>query len=860
MQPCSNLAFALSALAIAIKLAPAAMAATPPPLAIPAVAVKAGASALQVRWESGAREARFVITNPDSKPLPPAGWAIYFNSMAGIETGALDGGLALEQVGGALYRLRPGAGFPGVAPGQALTVAYRHTDVLNRISKAPTGPYLVFDDASATGLAIGDYQAGMPGAVPGAAPTPQAIYQRNALADDLPAGALPPIFPTPRSLAPHGGQLRVAAMPRVTAPSSLINEAALAHAIFRRHFSANAGGAAAANVANANANAASAASAASGPPLRLELRPIAGPSSPEAYELRVDPVAGIAIAGNTAAGVAMGLQSLRDLLPVEASAAFDLPALAVSDAPRFPHRGLLLDVSRNFQRKETVFRLLDQMARYKLNTLHFHLTDDEGWRIEIAGIPELTAIGARRGHESGPVATRLEPAYGSGSGVDDPHGGGYYTRADYIEILRYAAARHIDVIPEIEMPGHARAAVKAMEARHRRLEKSRPAEARRYLLSDADDRSVYKSPQLYTDHVMNPGLESTFTFIERVVAEVAALHKRAGVPLKTMHVGGDELPDGAWEKSPRAAALMKRRNIDSTAGLWDYFYDRVATILRKRGLGASGWEEMGARKVMAGGKAKLIPNPVFSRRGFQLYVWNNTEGAEDLAYRLANGGYDVVLAPVTNLYFDMAHNASAEEPGVDWNGPVELDRVYDFIPYDYLRNADIDPARKLGKEGLGDDGRRRIRGLEGTLFTETVRDPALIDYLTMPRMLALAERAWAADPAWATEPDGAKAKVLHRAAWSGFVNALGKRVLPRLDLEDGGVRYRIAPPGLMIEGGRVMANHQLPGLALRYTTDGSDPTMASALVSGPISEHGAIAVAAFDRNGRRGWVSRIDHP
>jgi hexosaminidase len=185
----------------------------------------------------------------------------------------------------------------------------------------------------------------------------------------------------------------------------------------------------------------------------------------------------------------------------------------------------------------------------------------------------------------------------------------------------------------------------------------------------------------------------------------------------------------------------------------------------------------------------------------------------------------------------MAHNQNPEEIGVYWAAYTDLDAVYDYVP----------PTE------------RHIRGLESTLFTETVREPADIDYLVMPRLLAMAERAWAAEPAWATEPDRAKADALHRAAWSGFVNVLGRRVLPRLDHEAEPVAYRIAPPGLVREGGKVYANHVLPGLAMRYTSDGSEPHAGSREVQGAISEPGLIQVAAFDRNGRRGGVSRIDN-
>jgi hexosaminidase len=301
---------------------------------------------------------------------------------------------------------------------------------------------------------------------------------------------------------------------------------------------------------------------------------------------------------------------------------------------------------------------------------------------------------------------------------------------------------------------------------------------------------------------------------------------------------------------------MRKEKLESTADLWDYFYDRVDGILRKHGVSTSGWEELAARKTRLAGRNKLIPNPRFTQRGFTAWVWNNTRGAEDLANRLANGGYDIVLAPVSAMYLDMAANPNPDEPGVNWNDYVELDTVYDFVPFDMLKNAG--EAARIGKDGLTDYGKRHVRGLEATLFTETVRDTGRVDYLVMPRLIALAERAWAADPAWALEADPARAEAQHRKAWSGFANALGQRVLPRLDLEQAGVAYRIAPPGLMADGDRVLVNHVLPGILLRYTSDGSDPTAASKPVTGPITEKGVIKVAAFDRKGRPGLVATID--
>jgi hexosaminidase len=371
---------------------------------------------------------------------------------------------------------------------------------------------------------------------------------------------------------------------------------------------------------------------------------------------------------------------------------------------------------------------------------------------------------------------------------------------------------------------------------------------------------VYRSAQLYTDHVINPGMASTYAFIDHVVGQLVALHRQAGVPLRRLHVGGDELPNGAWEKSPASAALMKQQGLAGMAELWDHFYTRVDTILRRHGLAGAGWEELGARKVKLRGQDKLIPNPRFVDRDFHLYVWNDTEGAEDLAYRLANAGYKAVLAPATHLYFDMAHNQNPEEWGVNWASLVDLDKVFDFIPFDFVRKGPLDATPLPGRDGLTDFGQRHILGLEATLFTETMRETSQIDHLLMPRLLAMAERAWVADPAWAREANPAKAQVLHDADWSVFVQQLGQRVLPRLALDRPDVLFRIPPPGLKQVDGQVHVNHQLPGLTLRFTLDDSEPNATSTVLAAtPLGDKKIIRVAAFDARGRSGPSVRIDN-
>ncbi len=446
--------------------------------------VARASSSLQLRWgidtvqgaDADATQAILTITSSGTEPLAGQGWALYFTCLSGMQTGALADHVLVDQVVGSLYRLRPAAGFVELAPGQSRELHITHPDQDVNQAKAPQGPYLVFDSNPGVARPV-DYSIDMRTEIRGAVNAEQ-IYERNARIVAVDPAALPPVFPSPRQYARGSGVLHWNAMPGFEAAADLQGERASVTALLRPY------------LADARPG-----DAAIEPPVRLQIAALAGQDSPEAYELRVDAHEGLRLTAASHAGMARALASLRQLLPLQAQPAqgLEIPALDISDAPRFAFRGLMLDVARNFQTKATVLQLLELMARNKLNVFHFHLTDDEGWRLEIPGMPELTAIGARRGHVSGSLRDRLPPAYGSGADVADASGSGYYRRADYIEILKYAAARHIEVIPEIEMPGHARAAVVAMAAGQLRLD-------------DPADHSVYRSAQEYHDNVMNPAL------------------------------------------------------------------------------------------------------------------------------------------------------------------------------------------------------------------------------------------------------------------------------------------------------------------------------------------------------------------
>ena len=544
----------------------------------------------------------------------------------------------------------------------------------------------------------------------------------------------------------------------------------------------------------------------------------------------------------------------------------EIPCVEVKDEPRFAYRAFMLDVARNFQPKSEIFRVLDVMALYKLNVFHMHLTDDEGWRIQIPALPELTEVGAVRGHTLD-SKYHLPPSHGSGGETINKTGTGYYTRADFIEILKYASKLHIMVEPEIEAPGHARAAVKAMNARYNRLmAEGKKDEAEHYLLYDPNDKSTYSTAQYWTDNVIDVALPSTYKFVSTVLNELVSMYKDAGVPFTTVNFGGDEVPAHVWEQSPAYLALKATHpEIKSTADLWYYFYGRVNQLVKAQGLSLAGWEEMALRKTQIDGNTFYVPNPDFMPEHLQAEVWNNTLGGgnEDLAYKLANGGYKTVLTCVTNLYFDMAHYKSFDEPGYYWGAFADIDKPFSFIPYDYFKNSKVDrnglplnPAIFIGKQRLTDYGKTNIIGLQSAVWGENIESTQRLEYMMLPRLLGFAERAWSQDPAWATEKNPAKSDSLYNIAWSNFLNVLGKRELPRLSYLNGGYNYRVPKPGVVSLNGQYAANIQFPGLTIRYTSDGTEPDAKSKLYTDPVSADGkTVKFRAFDVKGRGGNVA-----
>ncbi|MFF5502465.1 beta-N-acetylhexosaminidase [Streptomyces roseolus] len=413
---------------------------------------------------------------------------------------------------------------------------------------------------------------------------------------------------------------------------------------------------------------------------------------PEGYRLSVTGD-GVTLDGGGPAGLFWGAQTLRQLLgpdayrraPVRPGADWDLPYLTVADRPRFGWRGLLLDVARHFTAKEDVLRLLDLMAAHKLNVFHFHLTDDQGWRIEIARYPRLTEVGAwrarsKRGHRASPLWD------------DTPHGG-HYTRDDIREIVAYAAERHITVVPEIDLPGHSQAAIAA------------------YPWLGNTDVVDTAALTVWDTWGVNPNVlaptEDVLRFYEGVFEEVLELF-----PSTFVHVGGDECPKDQWKESPAAQARVAELGVGDENGLQSWFIRHFDRWLADRGRRLIGWDE-----ILEGGLAD----------GAAVSSWRGYGGG----IAAAEAGHDVVMCPEQQVYLDHRQDGGADEP-VPIGFVRTLEDVYRFEP--------VPP-------GLSEAAARHVLGTQANVWTEVMEDRDRVDYQVFPRLAAFAEVAWSALPA-----------------------------------------------------------------------------------------------------------------
>ena len=588
----------------------------------------------------------------------------------------------------------------------------------------------------------------------------------------VPAGApAVRVVPYPASVTPTAGTLRLAGLTSIAVsdPSDRELLALAERAAISLREDAGLGLAVGSDVAGTAAGA-----------VLLRIDPDASFGS-EGYRLIVSPT-GITIEAAAHAGLFYGVQTLRQLLPLAASeggSGATVPGVTIVDHPRFPYRGMHLDVGRHLFPVAFIKRYIDLMAMYKLNTFHWHLTEDQGWRIEIRKYPRLTEVGSCR------KETILEKHFDPYVGDGVPYCG-YYTQDEIREVVAYAAERYVTVMPEIEMPGHSVAALASYPE-----------------LACTEGPFEVATRWGVTEDIFCPK-EETFAFLEDVLTEVMEL-----LPSRYIHVGGDEAPKTRWRESDVAQAVIRREGLADENELQSYFIRRIERFLNAHGRRLVGWDE-----ILEGG---IAPEAT-------VMSWRGMEGGVEAARQ----GHGVIMTPSSDVYLDYYQGDPAWEP-LAIGGYLPLERVYAFEPV---------PAALTPEES------RHVLGGQGNVWTEYMTTTEHVEYMVFPRLLALAEVVWS--------PTDVR-------DWERFAARLPAQ-FRRLDRY--GVNYRV-PHVMGLEEDRLSldghATVVLQALTedteIRYTLDGSDPTVSAEPYTGPftipLSSNGTVVTArAFLRGGR----------
>lgn len=496
---------------------------------------------------------------------------------------------------------------------------------------------------------------------------------------------------------------------------------------------------------------------------------------PNGYRLTAG-AQGVTIQSNEAAGIFYGMQTLLQLLPKEIgarsrqTATWSVPAVTIEDYPRFGWRGLMLDVSRHFFTKEQVKEYIDEMVKYKFNLLHFHLTDDQGWRIEIKSYPKLTSVGSWRVDKTGTFGRFSNPT------PDEPrNSGGFYTQDDIRELVQYAKDRFVDILPEIDVPGHSLAAI----ASYPELT-STPGT---YVVNSGEQLMVWPGGGQHfyglVDNSLCPAKENVYTFLDKVFGELAQLF-----PFGYIHMGGDETARNFWEKSPDIKALMKKENLKNLDEVQSYFVKRVEKIVNAKGKKLIGWDE-----ILDGG---LAPNAA-------VMSWRGMKGGIEAAKQ----GHEVVMSPTDFAYLDYMQGDPALEPPV--YATLRLKKAYEFEPVPEGVNPQL------------------IKGGQANLWTEQIYNMRHLQYMMWPRGCAIAEALWTP-----------KAK----RNWNDFVQRV-ENEFTRMDVAGIKYSPAVYDPTVEVskkDGGQLVLklSTEIDGLNIHYSFDNSFPDAYYPKATGPV--------------------------
>lgn len=776
-------------------------------------------SPIAVAWQMGQNNAaannyssRFVIKNVSKQPLG-ADWEFFFNQFSRSVTLPAGCPVDIKEVSTTYYRIKPNANYKPLAAGDSLVIDLVMGGSMVNKCYVPAGGHVVMggDMAHPQAVAISCSPLDKPGQWRDhkAYPDGNYMYSYNEAINGFGDGYTGndyDIFPAPKQVDIEDGFTQVGSLVTIKTGKFLQwggyrrAKALLTSELQKRGVYAS-----------------------SGQSTVIELlldKKLS--TNGEYYTLRVHD-GKISIHGVTQAALMNGVKTL--IAALDHSKGHRLQNCFVIDWPDFGYRGVMLDIARNFVIKPADFkRTIDLLAYYKINTIQFHFTDDEAWRLEIPGFPELTQVAARRGatfDENGYLAQIFD---GNGNPDDlSQCANGYYTRAEFIDLLKYARSRGVRVIPEIETPGHARAAIVAMKNRA----KNNPT-AEQFRLWDDKNESVYTSAQSYHDNVLNVASDDVYRFIDRVVAELEKMYKEAGLKLEIVHLGGDEVPNGAWSKSPDVQALMQREGLKTQHEVSEYYVKRISEQLAARKIRIEGWQEVALNH-------KPEFNTVVAPRVAGVNAWSTVGSRSDVPYRLANDGYPVILSNVTNFYMDMAYSWHQNEQGLHWGGKVDEFDAWSALPaniYASARTAVDGTPLNITTAGDGKVGLEKpenIIGVQAQLWGETLRSFDEVQYMLLPKMMGVSERAWTAMPEWSKNLTDNQA---YNEARHQYNLKIGTRELPLL--KGMGYTFRVGPPGIKLVDGKLMINTQYPDELVTYTLDGSEPTVDSPRWTAPV--------------------------
>ncbi|MDG2290375.1 MAG: family 20 glycosylhydrolase [Flavobacteriaceae bacterium] len=782
--------------------------------------------------EKGQMDVRITIDNQTTTAFEPSQWSLHWNQIIGkVMPESLPPGVDFTWINGNSYfKLNFGEGW-ALKAGEQLHFDVVKDGIMSRLALGPFGAFLVQNENLYNVKTTVEWQYAK-GLEDLNLPTSKTRYDKLAAVSLISKEKLPLIIPTPKQITvstndrPADPHWQIYLSPFFSAHQQDLEQLLAQTAKDIQWVD---------TIADAN--------------LIIDQASSLGD---EAYQLRIDKQK-IRIGANTYGGMVYAIQSLVQIDVAAQIGSNRLPLVDIEDAPRFAYRGFLLDISRNFYGLDKIKQLVDLMSIYKLNYLDLKLTDDEGWRLEIPGLPELTEVGAKRGYTKD-EQDRLIPMYGSGADGGET-GNGFLSQQDFIDLLQYARVRNVTVIPQISFPSHARAAVVSMEARRQRfLAAGDEAAAEEFALMDPEDKSVYRSAQLYNDNTINICRESSYAFFEKVVGEVVGMYAAANVKLTQFSIGADELPYGVWQASPLCADKISDKR--TLSDLYDANVLRLKGILNKQGVVLSGWEDFLLEHSEQSQSETLIKEERYNYEVIP-YVWNNIWGGgrEDMNYKFANLGFKTVMSNSSAFYFDMADDRDMESHGLNWSGYVDYFDTWAIDPENIFANATLNEKHQLSEDyiatkvRLDSDKRSNLIGIQSQLFGETVRTEHILNEMLLPNMLVFAERAWDSRPTWTSLPaEQQKAPMLEQ--WNVFANTLGQQVIPFLNHQFKNLNIHLPKPGGIIANDTLFVRTQFPGIKVRYSTDGSLPTANDKVYNNPIAvaNDAKIMLRAFDNN------------